>query len=170
MWLSGEWDKHTRCWASFTVQSKVTGPFFYLCLLFGSEVVVRLTMWSSVFLLPVYYLLHPCWKPCWLKQVLPSIEEQMALVKWNQCAGNEQTRSSSVYSAGNAFHTGANWYELRGMSRDVAVSVMDSGLIFADKTFVICHRNVKFMKTFSRKINQLYGIRSSQCTTVITTV
>ena len=43
------------------------------------------------------------------------------------------------------------------MSWEVMVSVMDSGLIFADKTFAICHRNTKFTEVFSRKINPLYG-------------
>jgi len=51
----------------------------------------------------------------------------------------------------------SNSYELRGMSWEVVVTVMDSGLIFTDKTFAIRHRNTKFTEVFSHKTNPLYS-------------
>jgi len=52
-----------------------------------------------------------------------------------------------VYSVGNAFHEGAI---------DTCYGWI-SELLFTDKTFTIRHRNMKFAKVFSCKINPLYG-------------
>jgi len=120
MWFSGKWDKHVRCWASYRAtqwspQFKVTSPFFPLP--------YRLLSVSSY------------WQPWWSKQVLPLIEDQLALVKWNQCAGNEQARLSSVLNRECL------------CTQEQLIWVTDSGLIVADKTFMNHHRNAKFVSS-----------------------
>ena len=74
LWLSGEWDKHTRCWVNYRAT--------WWSLRIPARLSISLGVkWLEVsvefFLLPVYYLFHPCWQPCWLNQVL------LLTVMWN---------------------------------------------------------------------------------------
>ena len=55
----------------------------------------------------------------------------------------------------------------RGMSQYVTVYENDSGLIFADKIFKTCHRNVKIAKVFSYEINPLYVMSRSPGASVV---
>jgi len=122
MCLNGEWDKHEAFSKSLsdTMQSMFRGSlFFYLHLPFGVKWSYAPCLEVSIGFIPpahtVYDLFHPYWQPWWLKQVLQSIENQLDLVKQNQCTQNEQTRPSNV------FIRGSNW-ELHGTSWDDTVS------------------------------------------------
>jgi len=52
-------------------------------------------------------------------------------------------------------------------SRMSWVSKTDSGLIFMDKTFANCHKNVKFVEAFSREINSLYPSTGCLLSTIL---
>ena len=109
------------------MESEVTSPFFYLCLHFGSEVVVRLMLsLSPACLLPVSSL-----------PVAAVMVEAGAAVDRGP-NGNKQTRPP--LALGGMLST--RWQLIRETRR------MDFGLNFAGKTFAIRHGNAKFAKLF----------------------